>query len=146
MTKVDFYILDSNTREQRLRFCCRLIEKAQRQGNSIYVRTESAEESQELDALLWSFKPESYVPHAIVEQPNKSLPPVVLSHDQTTEQHHDVFVNLPAAMPKEFAHYKRFAQIADQEEPRLLASREHYRYFKDHGYPIAIHKLNVSGQ
>lgn len=147
MTKVDFYILDSDKRNQRLNFCCRLIEKAQRQGNKIYVRTESEQESEELDALLWSFRPESYVPHTVLgSDAQGELPPVVISHDTEATDHHDVYVNLPTTMPQSFAHFKRFAQIVDQEDRRLKASRDHYRYFKDHGYPVAVNKLNTNGK
>jgi DNA polymerase-3 subunit chi len=147
MTKVDFYILDSHQRSQRLHFCCRLIEKAQRQGNKIHVRTESRQESEELDDMLWSFKPESYVPHMIYtsEMDADELPPVLISHEAESDTHHDVYVNLPITMPNRFAHFKRFAHVVDQEESRLAASRKHYRYFKDNGYPVAINKLHIDG-
>ena len=95
MTKIDFYILQSDTEEKRLKFACRLLEKAARQGNMILVNTQDEAMSKALDRALWHFKAESYVPHQVLshscDHPDQ---PIVISHEFDSEHHHDVLINL----------------------------------------------------
>ena len=67
MTKVDFYILPSADPSARLDFACKLTEKAWRMGHRIYLHCSDAAQREELDARLWAFKGESFVPHGPVE-------------------------------------------------------------------------------
>ena len=66
MTRVSFYLLNSQDVQSRQQFACRLAEKAVRQGNKVMIATGNEAESRELDQLLWSFRPESFVPHVIL--------------------------------------------------------------------------------
>ena len=142
MTKVDFYILTSDSDTERLNFCCRLLDKAVRQGNRILVRTRSEQESIELDQRLWDFRPESYIPHAVIHSATETSDmPLVISHHYQSDQHHDVLVNLNDQLPDHFAHYKRLAQIVDQQTQRLQQSRQHYSFFKERGYPISVNQI-----
>lgn len=146
MTRVDFYILASDTDQARLHFCCRLIEKAVNQGNTVLVNTDSLAAAEEIDDLLWSFKPEAYVPHAILNNADTDELediPVVIGHNQDCETHHDVLVNLANELPDFFARFKRFAQIVNQDKSRLEASRKHFAFFRDRGYPIKTNKLKM---
>lgn len=159
MTRITFYILQqSDTDEVRLDFSCRLIEKAVKQGNRVAVRAATEEAAGAFDSLLWSYKPESYVPHRLTteientsEQAPKAQPnqgaleqdvPVVISHAALPSTHRDVIVNLSAKLPNDFASYHRFAQIVNQSPELLAASRQHFAFFKERGYPIEINKLN----
>lgn len=146
MTRIDFYILESNTDEARLNFSCRLIEKAVNQGNCVLANTESEQACEELDDLLWSFKPEAYVPHGIlgnIDENELAEIPVVISHNTDCESHHDVLVNLGLEIPPYFAKFKRFAHIVNQDEKRLTASRKCFAFFRDRGYPIEVNKLKL---
>jgi DNA polymerase-3 subunit chi len=143
MTKVDFYILQSDTEEKRLTFACRLLEKATRQGNKIFVQTKNAEMSAMLDEMLWDFKAEAYVPHRILNQEEtlENDVPVLISHSAFSESHHDVLINLDEQLPQAFSHFKHYAQIVNQAPELLAASREHFAFLKKRGYPIEVNKL-----
>lgn len=143
MTKVDFYVLQSDTEEQRLNFACRLLEKAARQGNKILVTTPNEKSSETLDKLLWEFKAESYLPHHVLKHAEDHTDQAIaISHTYDSEQHHDVLVNLAEALPESFSRFKRYAQIVNQAEPYLEASRQHFAFLKKRGYPIEINKLS----
>ncbi|MGA3802342.1 DNA polymerase III subunit chi, partial [Pseudomonas fluorescens] len=63
MTKVDFYILPSADPSARLNSTFTLTEKAWRMGHRIYLHCSAAAPRDALDARLWAFKGENFVPH-----------------------------------------------------------------------------------
>ncbi|MDO9168371.1 MAG: DNA polymerase III subunit chi [Methylobacter sp.] len=65
MAEVSFYILPTESLKDRYLFACKLIEKAYRSGSFCYVLTDSAEQSQIIDDLLWTFRAGSFIPHRI---------------------------------------------------------------------------------
>jgi len=65
MPDVSFYILASESQQERHLFACKLIEKIYRSGQSCYVLTDNAEQSQQIDDLLWTFRAGSFIPHQI---------------------------------------------------------------------------------
>jgi len=143
MTKVDFYILQSDTNEKQLHFVCRLLEKAVRQGNRILVHTHSSSMSSQLDELLWSYKAESYLPHAVISSKKDEVSePIALTHDTDSPHHNDLFVNVSLQLPSTFSRFKRFAQVVNQTDASLTASRQHFAFLKDRGYPINVNKLS----
>lgn len=143
MTEVDFYVLESDSQAARWSFACRLAEKAVRQGNKVMIATENEAASRELDQLLWSFRPESFVPHIVLGDGDSGSVPVVISHDGDDVQHHDVLVNIRASLPQQFSRFKRLAEIVVQDETVLQATRTNYAFYKERGYPIKTHKLKT---
>ncbi|WP_262965721.1 DNA polymerase III subunit chi [Methylobacter psychrophilus] len=65
MAEVSFYILPSQSIQERDEFACKLIEKAYRSGCFCYVLTDNTEQSQKIDDLLWTFRAGSFIPHQI---------------------------------------------------------------------------------
>ena len=154
MTRIDFYVLQSNDVSAQRTFVCRLIDKAVSNGSRVMVITNNAEESQVLDRLLWEFKPESYIPHeklhTNIELTTTTTPttttknnePVAISHEFDDARHHDMLINMCLNIPKQFSRFERVAEIVDQRDIILSASRRNYTYYKERGYPIHTHKLN----
>jgi hypothetical protein len=63
MTKIDFYQIESD--EAPLLFSCRLVAKIYRMGHQVHIHTENEAQAKEMDALLWHFRPESFIPHTL---------------------------------------------------------------------------------
>ena len=97
MTKVDFYILPSADPSARLDFACKLTEKAWRMGHRIYLHCSDAAQRDDLDARLWAFKGESFVPHGPAESEPDGL--IVLGLGDDCGQHQDLLVNLDLKVP-----------------------------------------------
>lgn len=144
MTRINFYILESHDETSRLTFCCQLIEKALAQQNRIMILATDQAEAESIDDLLWSFRPESYIPHTIVTGPSLEAPdetPVIISAEQAYETHQDVLVNLSSTLPQNFAQFKRLAQIVNQDNTRLAASRRNFTFLRENGHAIEVNKL-----
>ena len=143
MTRVDFYVLtNKNSQQERFHFACRLVEKAVKQGNRVLIATDDEQSSENINTLLWSFSPESFVPHAIVGSEAAQTAPVVISHDTDDEAHHDVMVNLGLGLPEYFSRFKRVSEIVVQEQSVLEATRKNYSWYQQRGYPLNTHKLS----
>lgn len=143
MTQVDFHILQDTSVEARWLYVCRFIEKVERLGHSILVVTDTLEQAHELDDLLWSFKPESFIAHQIIggdETVKVELTYLSQSSQIEAGAHNDVLINLSSQIPDVFSRFARVAEIVIQEPKILENTRDHYRFYKQRGYPINQHK------
>lgn len=149
MTRVDFYVLQSTQERARHTFVCRLIDKAVHNGSRVMVITNNSEETQTLDNMLWEFKPESYIPHhqlinhtTLTDPSEHSEFPVVISHEFDDAHQNNLLINMCLGIPKQFSRFERVAEIVDQRDTILMATRKSYAYYKERGYPIHTHKLS----
>lgn len=140
MTRIDFYQIDGD--EAPLLFTCRLAEKAYRQGHQIYIHTKSQEQSVELDELLWSFRSERFIPHAL-QQANADSSPIRIGNDHEPEEHQDVLINLSQAVPDFFSRFDRVAEIVPLDDDSRESARKNYRFYKERGYKLHYHKMKA---
>jgi DNA polymerase-3 subunit chi len=139
MTQVDFYVLPDNTSEARWLFACRLIEKVYKMGMDILVSLDNAEQAQAFDQLLWTFKPESFIPHQVID--GKHPAAVQITFTEEAGDHHGLLLNLSSNIPSWFSRFERVSEIVIQEENALKTSRERFSFYKGRGYPIETRKL-----
>lgn len=143
MTQIDFHILQDTSVEARWLYVCRFIEKVERLGHSILVVVDTFDHAQEIDDLLWSFKPESFIPHQIIGGEEDVKVEITYSEESGTipsGQHQDVLINLSSKIPDFFSRFARVAEIVIQEPKILENTRDHYRFYKQRGYPINQHQ------
>ena len=145
MTQIDFHILQDTSIEARWLYVCRFIEKVERLGHSILVVVDTQEQAHELDDLLWSFKPESFIAHQIIggdEDARVEITYPLNANAGTINsgEHQDVLINLSSQIPDFFSRFARLAEIVIQEPKILENTREHYRFYKQRGYPITQHQ------
>jgi DNA polymerase-3 subunit chi len=143
MTRIDFYILQESASEARWHFTCRLVDKALRAGHKILINVDSLTTAQHLDDLLWTFKPETFIPHEIFspEQQNTDAgsAPVAITTglaDHQLHEHHDMLINLGEKIPTWFSRFERLSEIVIQEPQVLKNTREHFSFYRERGYPI----------
>jgi len=141
MTEVDFYILDTEDPRQRVQFACRLTDKAYRLGHRVYIHTESAEQTGELDNLLWTFQQNSFIPHSVYDADSDNPPPVQLGHDSEPDASHAVLINLAPEVPLFFSRFERVAELVNGEDSVRRQSRQRYSFYKERGYPLRTHEI-----
>jgi DNA polymerase III subunit chi len=143
MPKVSFYILTGKSPQLRERFACKLVEKAYRLGHHVYIQVAAPLQAQELDDLLWTFRPGSFVPHARINTAEAIDAPVLIGQGESPETACDLLINLSLEVPAFFSRFKRIAEIIDQEEALRQAGRQHYRYYRDHDCVLETHELQL---
>jgi len=142
MPKTDFYVLPTASEKERCVFACQLIEKIYRQGSFCYVLTDSEAQSQTLDDLLWTFRPNSFIPHQVY---NGVLPThennVLIGSLPVPEQWQSVVLNLSSQFPNPLLHIKRLLEIIDKREPIKYSARQRYRYYQQQKIHVVTHTL-----
>lgn len=143
MTKVDFYILEQPHGEARARFACRLAEKAWQQGHRVYIHTDNAQQSRQLDDLLWTFRDGSFIPHCLDEENSDESVAIHIGHNIEPRHHDQVLINLAAEVPLFFSRFERVAEVVNQDEQVRKLGRERFRFYRDRGYPLSNHTIKA---
>lgn len=138
MTDIDFYILSAQEPQQRLDFACRLVEKAYRSRCKVLVQLSNQAEAKAFDELLWSYRDSSFIPHCLLDGTDSEAENcrVHIAFDEQTPPHFDVLINLADEIPSTFARYNRVLEVVIQQDEVLENTRNHYRFYKERGYPI----------
>ena len=140
MTQIDFYVLPENGSLTAHAAVGRIAEKALSRGHQTFVQVTDEATATALHDSLWTFRTESFLPHAIVG--NDDGEPLVIGWDDPSLEHDDVLINTTGAVPGHFARFGRLAEIVAPDAATIEASREAWRFYRDRGYPLAKHDLS----
>jgi len=135
MTRIDFH---SNVGDSLL-YACRLIRKAYQANQPTIVLAEPAR-LKAFDEQLWTFSPLDFVPHCMAGTPLAAQTPIVLTSTLDDVPHHQVLLNLGAAVPAQFARFERLLEVVGNAHEELVAGRERYRFYRDRGYALNNYK------
>lgn len=150
MTRIDFYQIDSD--EAALLFTCRLIDKIYHRGHRIHIHTEDINQAEELDELLWSFRPDRFIPHQLcssiqsisvsdqASNPQGDEVKVKISH-MAEPDHQDILVNLSGQIPEFFSRFTRVAEVVPRDKARRESARHNYKFYRDRGYELHYHQM-----
>ncbi len=142
MPEISFYLLSTIGAETRYAFACKLIEKAYRSGYFAYVITDSDNQSQWLDQLLWTFRPTSFVPHEIYRG---TLPEfsntILIGNVPAPEAWQKLIINLATPAVTALNNTERVLEILDNDEVTKQTGRQRYRYYQQLGLKIQTHQI-----
>lgn len=142
MPEVSFYILPTESLQARNQFACKLIEKVYRSGVFAYVLTDSLEQSQAIDDLLWIFRAGSFIPHEIY---TGKLPAIVstllIGSIQPPTGWDNTVINLSYSCPPDFQEVKRILEILDNSETTKTWGRQRYRQYQQANSEINTHTM-----
>lgn len=133
--KVEFYVLPTTQSADRLIAACRLAHKAWRAGFMTFIRCSDTEQQVELDELLWTFRRNSFIPHAPYSETNQA--PVVLGIDERPQQTDAVLINLHPDISSHLDCFNRVIEIVNQEPEQLQISRQNFVRYRKQGYQPA---------
>ncbi len=142
MTRIDFYIIDSEQHTSRSLLACRLAEKAYSLKNQIYIFTGDESQTKQVDDLLWTYRAGSFVPHQQLATEGVLDCPVVIGHAEAPEGLNQVLINLDTAVPMFFSRFERVVEIVNQDESQRQQARERFKFYRDRGYDLHTHNLN----
>ena len=141
MTRIDFYVLESNDAQAQARLTCRLADKAWSLQHQIYIHTNTRQDSEQLDQLMWVYPDGSFLPHGVYGAEDSALAPVLIGHDHEPEHMSDVLINLADNVPPFYSRFERIVELVTGDESLRQKARERYKYYRDRGYAIETHKL-----
>jgi DNA polymerase-3 subunit chi len=141
MPKVDLYLIAAKEMSDRVHFTCRLVEKAFRAKQPLYLWVEDKAAAQFWDQALWEVLPLSFIPHGI----DALQLPVCIGTGPVPADFAMVLV-LSANAPKLENSVHRVLDIVSQESDILAQSRVRYRHYQQCAYDIIIHDLKTSSE
>jgi DNA polymerase-3 subunit chi len=142
MQRVDFYVLEGSDARERLKFACRVVDKAFQAEQRVLVCFDAPAELTSFDDLLWSFAQDSFVPHEpLSAESDWEETPVLLTSRQPPAKPADVIVNLGASLPPDLANTPSVIEIIDADAARRQAGRVRFKQYREQGVEPTTHKV-----
>ena len=98
-------------------------------------------QAQQLDDMLWTFKQNSFVPHARYPCAPDETAPVRIGSGAAPDWEAEVLINLALDVPDFYQRFQRVAELVDQEPTVLQASRRRFKFYREQGLQPQTHKL-----
>lgn len=144
MTEVLFYHLQRQPLDAVLPS---LLEKSLERGWRVVVDAGSPERCDALDALLWTYRDESFLPHGTWREANAALHPVVLTTDGSNPNDANVRFAVGGAAIGEVAGFDRVVLIFDGNDPDAIdAARVAWTKIKGEGHPASYWQQSGEGR
>ncbi len=144
MSHVDFYILADNSQSSLQQYACQLAQQHWSSGKRVLIQTDSVDDSQQLDELLWNLQADSFIPHGIAtHEPVDQQQPILIAHQVVNDSHFDAVLNL-SSRPCDISETSKELQIEEilnQDEQRKHSGRRHYKIYREQGYSLQHHTL-----
>jgi len=142
MPEAIFYVLASESETDRQHFACRLIEKIYRGGQFCYVLTDSSQQSQQIDDLLWTFRAGSFVPHSLYQNDTPAdIDEVLINGEPIPKNRRDIVVNLSTHIPQQFEQCKKIVEILTSSQESRKMGRQRYRHYQQAGFKMTTHNM-----
>ena len=129
MTEILFYHLEAQPLERVIPV---LLEKTLERGWRAVVEAGSSERAEALDALLWTYRDESFLPHGQGGGPHDAHQPVLIVSDQSNANGAQVRFFVDRAVPKSGEGYQRLVYMFSGHDPDAVAeAREAWKALRD---------------
>lgn len=141
--EVWFYHLERTGLDQALP---ELLEKTLQRGWKAIVRSSASERIEHLDGWLWSYRDDSFLPHAPADEPGASRQPVLLTTRTDNPNGADALFLVDGAEPGDLNGYQRCIVLFDgADETQLQNARQQYRAARSNGHPVSYWKQQARG-
>ncbi len=131
-TQVTFYAVNS---DGVLEWATKLIESAFKKQRRVLIFCSTSEDAASMDEHLWSFQPDSFIPHEVAlpdSKPTQPQAPVLITTAETNLNAASILIQLgPSELEfgLEFNHVIELVNRAD--EAQLAKSRERFKAWKE---------------
>ena len=145
MTEMLFYHLERQPIERVLPA---LIEKSLERGWRVVVQAASDERIEALDAHLWSYRDDGFLPHGTWREPEAAAQPVLLTVNEDNPNQANVrFLIDGAPVPPDAESYQRIVLMFDgEDEEAVAAARERWSKAKAKGFEATYWQPDEQGR
>jgi DNA polymerase III subunit chi len=145
MTEVLFYHLQNMSLESVLP---PLLEKSLERGWRVVVQSTSQERADALDAHLWTYRDDSFLPHAIWHVGDAQDQPIVLAVSDGNPNGASVrFLVDNAALPADAEAYARMVLVFNGDDADALeAARQAWKDCKARGFEVTYWQADEHGR
>ena len=144
MTDIGFYHL---TRSSLVQALPRLLEKVHASGARAVVMTGSEECSGALDAILWTYDQDAFLPHGTARDGNAEDQPVWITHQDENPNGASILVLTDGAVSARIGAYARCLEMFDgNDEEAVQAARARWKSYAAAGHRLTYWQQTPSGR
>ena len=144
MTEVLFYHLTESTLEDALP---PLVEKSLERGWTVVIEVGSDERLAALNAHLWTFREDSFIPHAAAGEGDGAAQPVYLTTGTETPNDASIRFHVDGTMPDAVEAYQRVVLLFDgHDNTQLDAARAAWKRLKASGHQLTYWQQTPEGR
>jgi len=145
MTEVLFYHLLRKPLERALP---ELLEKSFERGWRVVVQAASDERVEALDAHLWTYRDDSFLPHGTAREGEAAVQPILLTTaDDNLNGANVRFLIDGAPMPADAKGYDRIVLLFDgEDEEAVAAARARWNEAKAQGFDVTYWQTDERGR
>ena len=145
MTEVLFYHLQNMSVENVLP---PLLEKSLERGWRVVVQSTSQERTEALDAHLWTYSDDSFLPHATSAVADAESQPIILSAEEANPNSANVrFLIDNAALPADTERYERVVLLFNGDDSEALDfARQAWKDCKARGLEVTYWQTDDRGR
>ena len=145
MTEILFYHLQRQPLERVLPT---LLEKSLERGWRVVVQSASEERAETLDAHLWTYRDDSFLPHATWRAGDASDQPIVLTAEEGNPNRANVrFLVDSVPLPPDSGTYERLVLVFNgDDDDALAAARTAWSDCKTQGFEVTYWQADERGR
>ncbi|HWU26302.1 MAG TPA: DNA polymerase III subunit chi [Rhizomicrobium sp.] len=149
MTEIFFYHLERRGLDDVLPD---LVQKSLERGWRAVIRAESAERAGAIDALLWTFDEQSFLPHAQLGDGDAARQPVLITTEDANANGAQLLFLVGGAVPPDWRGdlaktFARIVMLFDGRDPAALeTARAAWKYAKAAGHGVTYWKETPRGK
>lgn len=140
MTDIRFYHLVTTPLERALP---QLLERAQAGGFRSVVKVADEQAADEMNTLLWTYNPNSFLPHGSKKDGEPAQQPIYLTEQEENPNNANLLAITDGSIPSSFAAYERVIDIFD--EAGKDGARLRWKTYKDAGHDLQYWQQNENG-
>ena len=144
MAELWFYHLERSELERALP---PLLEKCLQRGWRALVRGGSPERLEALDTMLWTWRDDSFLPHALEGEGDAARQPVLLTQSQANLNAAQALFLIDGAEPGDVSGFERACLMFDgRDQAALEAARQRWKQAKEAGVAASYWRENANGK
>jgi len=140
MARADFYLIAKpRFRDDPLLLVCELVKRAYTAEQPTLILARSQEQADELDAKLWEFDEDSFIPHQIAGDEDDALTAVLIAPPGIQTADRNLVVNLRDECAE--GTFERVLEVVAADSAERDGSRVRWSEYKRRGFELTKHDM-----
>ena len=143
MTEIRFYHLQRQSEEQVLPS---LLSKALSNGHKIIVKCANDVDKEKLNEYLWTYHPDSFLPHGSSKDGNAQVQPIWLTSQDENPNGADVLILSQGAKADKLESFTLCCEMLDgHDENAVQDARMRWKSYKEQGFDVTYWRQSDQG-
>lgn len=135
MPRADFYLIDKpRFREDPLLLVCELARKAFASEKPTLILARSQDQAEEIDARLWEFSDDAFIPHQIAGDEDDAITAVLIVPPDLDAGDRPLAINLRDECA--LGRHERILEVVAADPGERAGSRKRWSEYKRRGYEL----------